>query len=54
MLKSFGNYENLINLYGTLIKHCVLREKILKIYKSKIYVIKCIFNFSNQHLVIES
>ena len=49
MLKSFGYYENVIifNLYGTLIKHCVLQEKILKIYKSKISVIKCNLNFSN-------
>ena len=49
MLKCFGNNENLIifNLYGTLRKHCVLQEKILKIYKSKTSVIKCSFNFSN-------
>ena len=46
-LKSFGNYKNLINLYDTAIKHCVLWEKILKICKSKISVIKRNFNFSN-------
>ena len=46
-LKSFGNYKNLIKLYDTVIKHCVLWEKILKICKSKISVIKCNFNFSN-------
>ena len=47
-LKSFGNFENLINFYGAVIKHCLLREKKLKIHKSKVIsVIKYTFNFSN-------
>ena len=33
-LKSFGNFENLINFYGTVIKHCY-EEKYWKFIKVK-------------------